>query len=184
MAAQSMKRPSVPSSSQVPDHGSGYGEARVEGAKNHWERTGSLKELTICTYNVRTLLSEPKLHELEKELDHITWDILGLCEVRRLELKSGHMLYTRGKDNSSTGGVGFLIRKDLASNVVSYKNQSDRVAQVIIKISKRQTLKIIQSYLPTISYPDEDVDAVYEEINELLNQDKANHTIIMGDFNA
>ncbi|XP_072021774.1 craniofacial development protein 2-like [Amphiura filiformis] len=94
------------------------------------------------------------------------------------------MLYTRGKDNSSTGGVGFLIRKDLASNVVSYKNQSDRVAQVIIKISKRQTLKIIQVYLPTTIYPDEDVDAVYEEINELLNQDKANHTIIMGDFNT
>ncbi|XP_072043082.1 craniofacial development protein 2-like [Amphiura filiformis] len=94
------------------------------------------------------------------------------------------MLYKRGKDNSSTGGVGFLIRKDLASNVVSYKNQSDRVAQVIIKISKRQTVKIIQAYLPTTSYPDEDVDAVYEEINELLNQDKANHTIIMGDLNA
>ncbi len=38
--------------------------------------------------------------------------------------------------------------------------------------------------MPTTSYSDEAVDEVYDQINDLLNQDKASHTIIMGDINA
>ncbi|XP_072039597.1 craniofacial development protein 2-like [Amphiura filiformis] len=38
--------------------------------------------------------------------------------------------------------------------------------------------------MPTTSHKDDAVYEVYEEINGLLNQDKASHTIIMGDFNA
>ena len=38
--------------------------------------------------------------------------------------------------------------------------------------------------MPTTSYSDEAVDEVYDQINDLLNQDKASHTIIMEDFNA
>ncbi|XP_041481845.1 uncharacterized protein LOC121429016 [Lytechinus variegatus] len=145
--------------------------------------------MTICTYNVRSLLGEDRLYDLEKELGNITWDIVGLCEVRRRgehlqQLKSGHLLYTRGKEESSIGGVGFLIHKTIASNVISYKSTSDRVSQIILKISKKQTMKIIQVYLPTSSHADEEVDMVYEEIAKLLDEDKANFTIVMGDFNA
>ena len=83
MAAQRKTRPSVPSSFQTTDHGSGRNGKRAEGAKNLWVRTGSLKELTIGTYNARSLLSDDRLLELELELDNIKWDIIGLCEVRR-----------------------------------------------------------------------------------------------------
>ena len=58
------------------------------------------------------------------------------------------------------------------------------MAQIILKISKRQTLEIIQVYLPTSSHTDEEVDTVYEDIDRLLDEDKAKHTIVMGDFNA
>ncbi|XP_041472578.1 uncharacterized protein LOC121421843 [Lytechinus variegatus] len=189
MAAQRKKWPSVPISSGLPSYGSGCGKEGAEGAKNLWARTGSLKDVTICTYNVRSLLGEDRLYDLEKELGNITWDIVGLCEVRRRgehlqQLKSGHLLYTGGKEESSIGGVGFLIHKTIASNVISYKSTSDRVSQIILKISKKQTMKIIQVYLPTSSHADEEVDMVYEEIAELLDEDKANFTIVMGDFNA
>ncbi|XP_041461759.1 protein-glucosylgalactosylhydroxylysine glucosidase-like [Lytechinus variegatus] len=178
-----------PSSSGLPSYGSGCGKEGAEGAKNLWARTGSLKDVTICTYNVRSLLGEDRLYELEKELGNVIWDIVGLCEVRRRgehlqQLKSGYLLYTRGKEESSIGGVGFLIHKTIASNVISYKSTSDRVSQIILKISKKQTMKIIQVYLPTSSHADEEVDMVYEEIAKLLDEDKANFTIVMGDFNA
>ena len=94
------------------------------------------------------------------------------------------MLYTRGREESSIEGVGFLVNKEIASNVISYRSTSDRVAQIILKISKRQTFKIIQVYLPTSSHTDEEFDMVYEEIDKLLDEDKANHIIVMGDFNA
>ncbi|XP_063957603.1 craniofacial development protein 2-like [Lytechinus pictus] len=137
MAAQRKKRPSVPSSSGLPSYGSGCGKEGAEGAKNLWARTGSLKDVTICTYNVRSLLGEDRLCELEKELGNITWDIVGLCEVRRRGEHLQHLLYTRGKEKSSIGG-----------------------------------------------HTDEEVDMVYEEIAKLLDEDKANFTIVMGDFNA
>ena len=57
------------------------------------------------------------------------------------------------------------------------------MAQIILKISKRQTLKLIQVYLPASNHTDEEVDMVYEEIDKLLDEDKANQTIVMEDFN-
>ena len=42
---------------------------------------------------------------------------------------------------------------------------------MIIKLSKRQRLHIIQVYAPTSSHPVDEVDAMYEEINDILNQD-------------
>ena len=55
---------------------------------------------------------------------------------------------------------------------------------MIIKLSKRQRLRIIPVYAPTFRHPEEEVDAMYEEINDILNQDKTQHTINMGNFNA
>jgi len=149
MEAQLRQRHSVLSSSQVNSHGSGCTDERTEGAKNHWVRTASLKNLTIGTYNTRSLLGDDRLHELEIELDRINWDILGMSEVRRRgenleQLKNGNIMYTRENDNNSQGGVGILIKKDLAANIISFKITSSRVAQVIIKLSKRQRMRIIQ----------------------------------------
>ena len=53
---------------------------------------------------------------------------------------------------------------------------------MIIKLSKRQRLHIIQVYAPTSTHLEEEVDVMYKEINGILNQDKTQHT--MGDFNA
>ena len=55
---------------------------------------------------------------------------------------------------------------------------------MVINLSKRQRLCTIPVYAPTSSHPKEEVDAMYEEINDILNQDKTQLTIIMGDFNA
>ena len=47
------QRPSVPSISQDNSHGSGRPDEKAEGAKNHWVRIGSLKNLAIRIYNAR-----------------------------------------------------------------------------------------------------------------------------------
>ena len=40
------------------------------------------------------------------------------------------------------------------------------------------------SLCTNICHPEEEVYVMYEEINDILNQNKTEHTIIMGDFNA
>lgn len=36
----------------------------------------------VATYNIRTLSTNEHLEELEDELSHIKWNILGLCKTR------------------------------------------------------------------------------------------------------
>ena len=55
-------------------------------------------------------------------MENVTWDIVGLSEVRRpgveyLTLKSGHKFFQSGNDVGQ-GGVGFLVNKNLAINII------------------------------------------------------------------
>ena len=67
---------------------------------------------------------------------------------------------------------------------MSFKGISDRVTQLTIKINSKYHFNIIQAYLPTSSHTTEEVDTVHEEIDNLVNNNKAYYNIVMGDFNA
>lgn len=61
-------------------------------------------------------MSDEKILALEKELNNIKWDIIGLGEVRRTRehqviLKSGHILHYKGNENSLEGRVGLIINR-------------------------------------------------------------------------
>eukprot|EP00794_Sanderia_malayensis_P002426 gene2426-2793_t len=95
------------------------GSRKAKGAKNP---RVSRVQLNVCTYNVRTLKDPEKEEELEQELTGFKWDNIGLSETRKKgeqlkELQSGHVLYTRG-ENESVGGVGFLVNKNIKDRVV------------------------------------------------------------------
>lgn len=76
---------------------------RISGAKKDHQR-----KLRMVAYNVRAIREE-QLEELEQELtaSGITWDIIGLAEVRPEEklmtLKSGHTLYHTESSNRQQG---------------------------------------------------------------------------------
>ncbi|XP_072395205.1 uncharacterized protein [Diabrotica undecimpunctata] len=114
----------------------------------------------IATYNVRTLSSEEKLLELEEELKHIKWDVMGLCEVRREEencitLKSGHPIFYMG-NKEKIGGVGLLIHKRHTKNIQQLKGINPRIILCILKLNKKTSFKIIQAYAPTSTHSDEE----------------------------
>ncbi|KAI8522202.1 hypothetical protein Bbelb_019560 [Branchiostoma belcheri] len=189
MTVKTSARPSVPSGSRVQTQGSGQQDNRAEGAKNHWVRTGCHWNLKVCTYNVQSLSTDDRITDFEDELDNFNFDIIGLCEARRkgegclVLARSKHHLYFKGGDTHHRG-VGFLVNKNIAGNVTAFKGISDRVAKLSIKINSRYSLDIIQAYLPTSNSTDEEVEAVYEDIDNLINNSRAHYKIIMGDFNA
>ena len=80
--------------------------------------------------------------------------------------------------------VGFIVNKNIAGNVTSFKSVSDRLAQLTIRINGKYHLNIIQAYLPTSSHDDQEVENVYEDIDNLITNSKAHYNVIMGDFNA
>lgn len=54
---------------------------------------------------------------MKHELGKITWDVLGVGEIRRrgdyIEiLKAGHLSYHQGEEHESVGGVEFFINKN------------------------------------------------------------------------
>ena len=122
------------------------------------------------------------------ELSKIKWTIIGLSEVG---LKSkgciilnntGHTMYYSG-GNECQCGVGFVVNKSIAGNV-NFKGQSDRVAEITIRLNQWYQLKCIQVYMPTSSHPDEEVEQVYEDIDNILSNSRVHYNTVMGDFNA
>jgi endonuclease/exonuclease/phosphatase family metal-dependent hydrolase len=145
--------------------------------------------LHIGTYNVRSLLGEDRVIELEEELKHVKWNIIGLAETRRhgetiSQLNSGNVLYTIGHEKKSQAGVGFLVHKDIAKNIMEFKGISERTAMLVVKINSKCSIKIIQAYAPTSAHSDEVVEDMYEEINELMDAVATQYTLVIGDFNA
>ena len=171
MLSKSKTRPSVPGS--LPS-------GRKEGAKNH--------RVYLGTFNCRTLNGEDRVSELEEELGSLKWDIIGLSETRREEtaivLKSGNTLYTSTCNRRRGNGTGFLVGKSIRQRIFSFEALSDRVSSLTIKINRRHNMKIIQAYLPTTDYDDEEVEEVYETILEAIGKTKAYYNVVMGDFNA
>ncbi|XP_052750861.1 uncharacterized protein LOC128200685 [Galleria mellonella] len=62
-------------------------------------------KIHIATLNVRTLMSDSRLEELEEAITRIKWDIIGLCEVRRIgeEIREyeKYIFYFYGKQKES-----------------------------------------------------------------------------------
>ena len=119
--------------------------------------------LRAYTYNVRSIAEDHKLDQLLMELDNINWHIVGISETHRMEeqliqLKvSGHLFYNKGRDDTKRSGVGFLVNKNIAGNIISFNSISDRVAWLKVKLNKRYTLKIVQVYAPTSISSEDDI---------------------------
>ena len=115
------------------------------------------------------------------------WDVIGVGEVRRKEesfttLQSGHLLY-HSEANNGQAGVGFLINKKWKDNITRVSSGSSRVAELVLRITDRYQLKIVQVCAPTTSHSDEETDNFYNTIDNILEK-QTHYTIVMGDFNA
>jgi endonuclease/exonuclease/phosphatase family metal-dependent hydrolase len=191
MQSTTKPRPRVSGDPRYPGYGSGQGTSGVRGAKNLRRRSGyhHRRPLALATYNTRTLRTDEKIAELEEGLSKLRWDVIGLSEVRRegedtITLKSGNLLYFREGDQQSQGGVGFIVHKSLVDNVVKIESVSTRVAYLILRVSERYSLKVIQVYAPTSTHSDDEVEAMYEDISKAMHSSKTYFTVVMGDFNA
>ena len=145
--------------------------------------------MTISTFNTRSLLNDEKLLELEEELKNVNWDIIGLSEVHRKGeeltiLNSGHHFYYIGPKDQNSKGVGFLVNKSIAGNVSEYRGINERLAMLTLNLNKKFRMKILQVYFPKTTGTDEEVEELYEEINNLLENNKTQCTLFIRDYNA
>ena len=81
------------------------------------------ENITIGTWNTRTLKAAGKLQELTHEIDWYRWNILGLCEMRwknfgKTTTEKGHKVFFSGKEDKHEHVVGLLVHKDIMNTVM------------------------------------------------------------------
>lgn len=137
---------------------SGRGKKSTRCSKERRRRNS--KQLFIATYNAQTLRQDQRFEGLEQELQHIKWNILGLSEMRRsgeqcTTLRPGHLFYYKNSiNNSHLDCVGF--HRQIKHLVIKIQTITERVAYIVMKLSKRYKLHVIKVY-PTSTADDEEI---------------------------
>jgi len=145
--------------------------------------------ITIGTWNVRTLRAIGKLEELTHEMNRYHWNILGLCEVRwksigEISTLDNHKLYFSGKEEKHEHGVGFLVHKDNVSTVMGCRPISSRLITIRLRASPFN-ITIIQAYAPTTDYGDDEVEDFYDQLQDVIDQTpRKDILVVQGDWNA
>jgi len=81
-------------------------------------------------------------------------------------------------DKNSNTGVGIILTKEWGQRV------KKKIMFIKLKTDEND-LVIIQTYMPTSGYKDEEAEDVYEQLDEVMDTVKKNdNLIILGDWNA
>ena len=122
ITAQSIPARSSPGTRTAPSvasHQNGSGKYATDRPKSFRARNN----ITIGTWNVRSLRAAGKVEELTHEIKRYRWNILGLCEVRwenlgEMSTPEGHKVCFSGREDRLEHGVGFLIHKDTVNAIM------------------------------------------------------------------
>ena len=141
---------------------------------------------SIATWNVRSLGVCGKLENIKIEMKPLNIDVLGMSEIKWKDngdfWSDNYRVIYSGDKNSNTG-VGIILTKEWGQWVKNYLLCNDRTTLVKLKIEGNDMV-IIQTYVPTSGYKD-DVEEVYEQLEEVMGNVKKNdNLIILGDWNA
>ena len=132
------------------------------------------KNITIGTWNVRTLRPEGKVEELIQEMDRYRWNILGLCEMRwkdsgETTTDEGHKLYYSGDERNHIHGVGFLVHKDTVDTVMGCYPISSMLMTIRLRAAPFN-ITVIQVYAPTTDYEEEQVEDFYNKLQNTIDK--------------
>jgi exonuclease III len=84
-----------------------------------------------------------------------------------------------------TFNVAIVVHKSIVKSVVKKSMSSDRIIAVMLK-TEPVSILIVQVYMPTSEYKDDEVEELYDVIEEIVEEDRKGKTnvIIMGDWNS
>lgn len=168
-------------SGAVPGRG-GSRASQVIIKRNPYEGT-----LRLGTWNVRSMTRPETLEALKREMIRYKVNILGLTEMRWLGAGDTisdefRILYSGGKARQR--GVGIILDNATSRCVKEVVYVNDRLIMVRLN-GDPVDIMVICVYMPTSDYDDEDVEKVYDEIEELMNKGKGREYVaIVGDWNA
>ena len=144
------------------------------------------EEITVGTYNVRTLSAAGRLQLLREEMKAYRCDILGLSEMRWTgagELNGGEVIWS-GEEKEHYRGVGFLLSEKAKAALAGYKSVNSRI--IVARFNGQPLdISVIQAYAPTADSSEQEIDVFYEKLEQTLKElPKKDVKILLGDWNA
>jgi len=128
------------------------------------------------------------LENLKTEMQKNKVSVLGVSEVRWIgqgEIRSGDytVYYSRGE--WAERGVAVVMHKSIVRSVVKKIACNDRIFAIKLKAEPVNIL-IMQVYMRTLEYEDDEVENLYDTTEEILEEDGKGETnsIILGDWNS
>lgn len=180
-----------PSSSDCNRHG-GRGEAGAAGSSaSYCNKMGR-----VGTWNVRSLGMAGKMANVISEMKRMGVGILGVAETwwkdadefrTKLPEEEGgdqyRVYYSGGELNRR--GVGMILKEEVARSVMNWKEISDRLMIMRLKVAPVNVL-IIQIYAPCEIEEDEVKEKFYESLDQAIREHRKGREclIVMGDFNG
>ena len=147
-------------------------------------------KLIIGTWNVRTMMQEGKMEELENIFEAYKLDILAITETRwngmdKVITPNGNTLVMSGReDDLRREGVALMMNKKAASAMTEWKPAGSRLMTARFK-SRQSNLSIVVGYSPINDASDDAKDAFYEQVQDLLSDiPDRDMKMLVGDFNA
>ena len=134
------------------------------------------------------MLKAGKLENMKREMARMNINILGVCETRWTDegdyYSDGYRVL-HGGGSEHRNGVAVILDKRTAASVVKVSYEGDRL--MLVKLRGKPTdIVIIQVYMPTSEHKEEEVEDMYEKIEELLDRETVgrDYVVVMGDWNA
>ncbi|KAK6764377.1 hypothetical protein RB195_024632 [Necator americanus] len=84
----------------------------------------------------------------------------------------------------NVGGVGFVVHPSVVHLVDSHEILSPRLAILRLHPLRQKSISIINCYSPTSAADESELDAFYEELEEVVRNEKSFYKFVVGDFNA
>src|SRR5215469_16269590 len=133
----------------------------------------STRKFRIPRWNVRTLYQIGKLENVEREMNQLHVDMLGLSKVRWPGVGCNQMdnretfVYAGG--DTAERGVGIMLTKSVGKCIIGYMAVSDRVLLVRIK-GNPFNICLIQVYSPTTQHEENEIDKFYQSAKNQCKQ--------------
>ena len=108
-------------------------------------------------------------------------NVLGVSEVRwkeggDFESDGYRVLYSGG--NECQRGVAVILDKEAGRRVTQVERCSDRLMIVKLKAEPVDMI-LIQVYMPTSDHEDDEIEELYEEVEEILEKQRGTDNIVI-----
>ena len=120
------------------------------------------------TWNVMTMLKIGKINEIADEMLKTQLQIIALQELRwkgagQINKPTYTLYYSCDPEKTGHLGTGFMIRKEIKKNILSFEPYNERICKLRIK-GKFNNLSTISVHAPTEEKTDEEKEKFYEDL--------------------